>query len=145
MKKTNEKLSQVLNIDPIEISHAETEQTTEIIEVNNSSVENDAEFARLNIKELITKGNKAVDGILHVAKESEHPRAYEVAAAMLKNLADMNKDLMEIQKRKKDLSPKEFDKPNINVNQAVFVGTTAELVEFLKQKKLESKGQNDAE
>jgi hypothetical protein len=98
-------------------------------------VDDDADFARDNIRTLIEKGNLAVDGILHVAKESEHPRAYEVAANLIKNLSDLNKDLMEIQKRKKDLAPQSQRSGDINVDKAVFVGSTTELVKFLKNNK----------
>ena len=99
MKKLNETLSEDLDLEPIETT------ATEIVPVTNTVVNDDADFARQNIRELIEKGNLAVDGILNVAKESEHPRAYEVAANLIKNLSDLNKDLMEIQKRKKDLDP----------------------------------------
>jgi hypothetical protein len=130
MKKLNEKLSEVLDINPIEI-----ETTTEIVELK-SSVDDDADFARGNIRNLIEKGNKAMDDLLLVANASEHPRAYEVAAGLIKNLADLNKDLLEIQKRKKDLSPQETSNAkNINVDKAVFVGSTAELVKILKTNK----------
>ena len=130
MKKLNEKLSEVLDINPIEI-----ETTTEIVELK-SSVDDDADFARGNIRNLIEKGNKAMDDLLLVANASEHPRAYEVAAGLMKNLADLNKDLLEIQKRKKDLSPQEASNAkNINVDKAVFVGSTAELVKLLKTNK----------
>jgi hypothetical protein len=130
MKKLNEKLSEVLDINPIEI-----ETTTEIVELK-SSVDDDADFARGNIRNLIEKGNKAMDDLLLVANASEHPRAYEVAAGLIKNLADLNKDLLEIQKRKKDLSPQETSNAkNINVDKAVFVGSTAELVKLLKTNK----------
>jgi len=70
-----------------------------------------------------------------VAKESDHPRAYEVAANLIKNLSDLNKDLMEIQKRKKDLAPQSQRSGDINVDKAVFVGSTTELVKFLKNNK----------
>ena len=73
---------------------------------------------------------------MSVAQQSEHPRAFEVAAGMLKNLADMNKDLLEIQKRKQDLKPKvTTNTQNINVDKAVFVGTAAELLKQLKENK----------
>jgi hypothetical protein len=131
MKKLNEKLSEALDIEPIEI----IETTTEIVEVNNA-VDDDAEFARCNIRSLIEKGNVAMDQLLHVAKESEHPRAYEVAAGLIKNLSELNKDLLEIQKRRKDLSPQEASSvKNLNVDKAVFVGSTAELVKLLKTTK----------
>ena len=129
MNKLNQTLSEVLDVEPMD-----TKPMTQLIAVNN--IDDDAEFARQNIRELIQKGNDAVEGILHVAKESEHPRAYEVAANLIKNLSDLNKDLMEIQKRKKDLVPQEHkNSGNINVDKAVFVGSTTELVKFLKNNK----------
>ncbi len=128
MKKLNETLSEVLDVEPIQVT------PTEI--VVSSPIDDDAEFARQNIRGLIAKGNNAVEGILHVAKESEHPRAYEVAANLIKHLSDLNKDLLEIQKRKKDLAPQEYkNSQNINVDKAVFVGSTTELVKFLKSNK----------
>lgn len=130
MNKLNEKLSEVLDLEPIETT------ATEIVPVTNTAVNDDADFARQNIRELIEKGNLAVDGILNVAKESEHPRAYEVAANLIKNLSDLNKDLMEIQKRKKDLDPQAAKRSgDVNVDKAVFVGSTTELVKFLKNNK----------
>lgn len=132
MKKTNEKLSEILDIEPIIFDKSNEIQT---VETNINSIDDDSEFARQNIRQLIEKGNDAIDGILNVAKASDHPRAYEVAANMLKHLTDMNKDLMEIQKRKKDLQPKESLPTNgINVDKAVFVGSTKELVKLLKSK-----------
>jgi hypothetical protein len=129
MKNLNEKLSEALNIEPIEL-----ETTTEIVEVKDS-VEDDAEFARQNIRSLIAKGNDAASHIVEIAKQSEHPRAFEVAAGMLKNLADMNKDLLEIQKRKQDLQPKQITQQNINVDKAVFIGSTSELIKQLRNEK----------
>jgi len=134
MKKLNEKLSEALEIEPISFVE---ENASEIVPVENTSeVDDDAEFARCNIRSLITKGNQAMDQLLHVAKESEHPRAYEVAAGLIKNLSELNKDLLEIQKRRKDLSPQEAASvKNVNVDKAVFVGSTAELVKLLKTTK----------
>lgn len=129
MKNLNEKLSEALNIEPIEL-----ETTTEIVEVKDS-IEDDAEFARQNIRSLIAKGNDAASHIVEIAKQSEHPRAFEVAAGMLKNLADMNKDLLEIQKRKQDLQPKQITQQNINVDKAVFIGSTSELIKQLRNEK----------
>ena len=128
MNKLNETLSEVLDVEPI--------RSTELLPATPiTKVDDDADFARENIRTLIEKGNLAVDGILHVAKESEHPRAYEVAANLIKNLSDLNKDLMEIQKRKKDLAPQSQRSGDINVDIAVFVGSTTELVKFLKNNK----------
>lgn len=128
MKKLNEKLSEALEIEPIPI-------TTEIVEVKDT-VDDDAEFARQNLRDLIEKGNDAADHIISVAKQSDHPRAFEVVAGMLKNLADMNKDLLEVQKRKQDLQPKTTNNTqNLNIDKAVFVGSTAELLKQLKENK----------
>jgi len=129
MNKLNQTLSEVLDVEPIEY------QTTEIVEVK-TPVEDDAEFARTNIRDLIQKGNSAVDNLLLVANASEHPRAYEVAAGLIKNLADLNKDLLEIQKRKRDLDPTQSkNNSTTNIDKAVFVGSTTELVKFLKNNK----------
>jgi hypothetical protein len=125
VKKTNEKLSELLNVEPIPVH-------TEVVPILDP-IQNDAEFARENIRGLIAKGNDAIDGLLHVAKESEHPRAYEVAANMLKHLADMNKDLMEVQKRKRDLEPKQSN--NMNIDKAVFIGSTEDLIKMIKSNK----------
>ena len=126
MNKLNQKLSEVLDVEPIEF---------EILPaILKTPVEDDSEFARQNIRDLIEKGNNAIDNLLHVAKESEHPRAYEVAAALIKNLSDLNKDLLEVQKRKRDLTGESQNAKNINVDKAIFVGSTTELVKFLKNK-----------
>ena len=130
MKNVNENLSEIFEIDPIQ-----EQQPTQIVPIESSVVQDDAEFARQNIRELILKGSVAMDQLLHVAKESEHPRAYEVAAGLIKNLSDLNKDLMEIQKRKQDLTGEKTTGKNINVDKAVFVGSTTELVKFLKSNK----------
>ena len=133
MNNANEKLSEILDVEPM---YAPVMQPVviSIEEENKTSVEDDAEFARQNIRSLIQKGNVAIDNLLNVAHQSDHPRAYEVAANMLKSLTDMNKDLMEIQKRKKDLEPKETNNASINVDKAVFIGSTKEMIKALKSK-----------
>jgi hypothetical protein len=137
MSKINNKLSEALNTEPIEINPIIEVQSTEVTSPNQ--VEDDANFARSNIRDLIAKGNTAMDQLLAVAKESEHPRAYEVAAGLIKNLADMNKDLLELQKKRKDLTPNgdgfAGNAKNLNVDKAIFVGSTNELVKFLKNNK----------
>ena len=137
MSKMNNNLSEVLNTEPIEINPIIEAQSTEVTSPNQ--IEEDATFARNNMKDLIIKGNSAMDQLLAVAKESEHPRAYEVAAGLIKNLADMNKDLLELQKRRKDLSPNQEgfagNAKSLNVDKAIFVGSTNELVKFLKNNK----------
>lgn len=138
MSKTDKKLSEIFNLDPIS-NEVEVITPTEIIETKSVDVvETDTEFARKNIRSLIDKGNVAVDNLLQVSKESEHPRAYEVVAGLMKTMADLNKDLLELQKRKKDLQPQSSNSNNhgnITVEKAVFVGSTAELLKQIRDNK----------
>jgi hypothetical protein len=132
MKKLNENLSEIFDIEPIDIKE---QSTTELVTIQSGTdIDIDANFARENIKQLISKGNKSFEELSTVANQSESPRAYEVLATMMKNLADMNKDLLELQKRKIDLQPKETTQ-NLNIDKAVFVGSTAELVKMIKANK----------
>ncbi len=71
-----------------------------------------------------------VDGILHIAKNSDHPRAYEVAGQLIKTVSDAAKDLLEVQKRKKDIEKE--DKPKIQTQNNLFVGSTHELLKAMK-------------
>lgn len=139
MKKLNETLSEALDIEPIEFEIVEpvVQPTTEVVvSTTGNIVDEDADFARNNIRGLIGKANTALDNLLNVANASEHPRAYEVAAGLIKNLADLNKDLLDIQKKKRDLLPQEASSvKSVNVDKAVFVGSTAELVKLLKTNK----------
>ena len=134
MKKLDQNLSDVFDIEPLDA----VQISQEIVPINNPVVSDDADFARTNIRDLISTGNSALNNLLTVAKESEAPRAYEVAATLIKNLSDLNKDLMEIQKRKQDLTGESAKNKNINVDKAVFVGSTTELVKFLKNNKQET-------
>jgi hypothetical protein len=96
---------------------------------------NDYVLARKTFRELIDKGNDAIEGIADLAKQSESPRAYEVMATLMKTVADTTKDLFDLQKRKKDLAgvtEKKLDESAITIDKAVFVGTTAELLRKVK-------------
>ena len=80
------------------------------------------------------KGQEAVDGILDVARASDHPRAYEVAGQLIKNVGDVADKLIDLQKKMKELD----DEPNkgpTNVTNAMFVGSTTDLQKMLKQQK----------
>jgi hypothetical protein len=132
MSDVDNKLSDILNTDYVPVVSDEKDKP---ITIHQSSEENpDAHYSRANYYNLIEKGNEALDGILEVARESQHPRAYEVAANMIKNLSDVTEKLMILQKQQKDLIPKEqqAQTQNINVDKAVFVGSTTELLKQLK-------------
>ena len=99
---------------------------------NKEDVENDHKNSREYYYNLIEKGQEAIEGILDVAKEGQHPRAYEVALAGIKNVADTVDKLQDLNKKLKDI--KELPKTaNANIKNALFVGSTAELQKMLKK------------
>jgi hypothetical protein len=134
MKKINEKLSEIFDVEPIPLEEPK-ETTKEIVEIKSENpVEADTEVARENIKELIQQGHKAVEELAVIARDSQHPRAYEVMATLIKNMSDLNKDLLQLQKQKKELMISSDNKNGeVNVNNALFVGSTAELMKLLKK------------
>jgi hypothetical protein len=133
MSDVDKNLAEILNTDYIPVVKEESKSVT-IHEPDRSDNNPDALYSRANYYNLIEKGNEALEGILEVAKESQHPRAYEVAANMIKNLSDVTEKLMVLQKQQQELKPKDEQAgpTNINVDKAVFVGSTAELLRQLK-------------
>jgi hypothetical protein len=103
----------------------------------SSDVDDDFATARKNLHNIIHKGNDALEEALLVAKSSEHPRAFEVVGGLIKTLVDANKDLLDIQKKLKDL--KKGDEPRAsapqNVNNSIFVGSAAELQAIINGRK----------
>ena len=97
-----------------------------------TDVQDDYQYARNNLYDVIDKGNEALDYLLELAKASEHPRAFEVVGQITKTLVDANNNLLDLQKKIKDLS-KNQDKPQ-NVTNSLFVGSTDELLKLLKNK-----------
>ena len=81
------------------------------------------------------KGQEAVDGILEVAQASDHPRAYEVAGQLIKNVGDVADKLIDLQKKMKDLDEDEKKNSPSTVNNTMFIGSTADLQKMLKQQK----------
>jgi hypothetical protein len=125
---------------PLPIAVKEEEEIV-MDEMPDETVQDDFDYARDNMRQLISKGQNALDGILTIASGSEHPRAYEVAAALMKTMAETNKDLLELQKTKKVLQKEDPKAPQLegpqNVTNNLFVGSTAELQKMLKDKQNE--------
>ena len=96
-------------------------------------VDNDYEYQRRNFYQLVERGQDAIDGILELAKESEHPRSYEVAGQLIKNVADVTEKLGELQLKMQKLKEVPSNAPK-NVTNALFVGSTSELQKMLKGK-----------
>jgi hypothetical protein len=133
MSKIDENLSSVFDTDNIQVT---SEDYLPVIkeEKSDTTIDTDYNFARENIKSLITAGNTAIQSLGEIAKISEHPRAFEVFSGMLKNLADLNKDLLDIQAKNNQLTgTKSGESAALNVNQAVFVGSTKDLIQLIKK------------
>jgi len=131
-KSVEEKLEDALNIEN-DIIEAQEVLPPSII-ADNGDKDEDFTKARENIAKLIEKGESAVDGILQLAKESEHPRAYEVASTLIKTMVEANKELLDVHKQKKDLEKEDYKGPAKAVqNNTVFVGSTKELQQQLLQ------------
>ena len=94
----------------------------------------DFETGRKNLYNLIDKGNEAIDGILDLAKEGEHPRAYEVAGQLIKTVSEVSQNLLDLQDKLKKIKEVPNTGPK-NVTNALFVGSTTELQKMLKEKK----------
>jgi hypothetical protein len=120
-----DKISQSLGIAPL--------QKQEILPATQSDqVSNDFEYARGNIINTIEKGNEALQGILDVAGMGQHPRAYEVAANLVKTMVEANKDLLDLTKKRKEIEKADNALNPQTVNNNLFVGSTAELLKALK-------------
>ena len=129
----NDRIAQTLDIAPLQV----TTPLEPIVENNpDNQVQDDFEFARGHMINAIEKGQEALSDMLQVAGMSQHPRAYEVIATLLKTVADATKDLLELQKRKKDLTGVSSTPTTVNNN--LFVGSTAELQQLIKKQNEQS-------
>ena len=138
MKDMDNILDEALGIlDPVEKAIAESAKTPSKIRptrpVSVDDIDNDYKYQRENLYNLIERGQDAIDGILELAKESEHPRTYEVALNGIKQVADVTDKLVELQEKMKRLKEVPNNAPS-KVTNALFVGSTAELQKMLKDK-----------
>jgi hypothetical protein len=137
MTKKFDKLNDTFNVsgEIIETNSVESsmEFNSEKIVLPVDDIKKDYEYTRGNLYSLIEKGQEAINGILELAQESEMPRAYEVAGQLIKSVADATDKLMDLQKKLKDIEEEKITKGPTTVNNALFVGSTADLAKFLKQ------------
>jgi hypothetical protein len=104
---------------------------------DDNQVHDDFEFARGHMINAIEKGQEALSDMIQVAGMSQHPRAYEVIATLVKTVSDASKDMLELQKRKKDLTG--VGPTPTTVNNNLFVGSTAELQQLIKKQNEQTK------
>ena len=127
MSEENEKdpIGKALNLQPIN-------SIKNGIEAAIQADSDDVIHARRNIKDLIYRGSSSLEDLLEVAKASEHPRAYEVAANLIKTLVDANKELAELKFKEDKISNEKFV-DNRSINNYTFVGSTSELLKLMKK------------
>ena len=130
-------LDKLFNIDPVE-SNTQDENLPALPESTTRKMDqqDDYDLARSTLRNLIVKSEGTLDQMIELAKNSEHPRTYEVAGQLIKTVSDVAKDLLELQKKAKDLDKDENsnDGPkNITNNNVVFAGSTADLFKMIKQ------------
>ena len=138
MSKIDDKLNEVLGIAEVDKTYENEvlpkKISTEVMVPEDKDPDIDFETGRKNLYNLLDKGNEAIDGILNLAKEGEHPRAYEVAGQLIKTVSEVSQNLLDLQdklKKVKDIP----EKGPKNVTNALFVGSTTELQKMLKEKK----------
>ena len=127
-------LNEVFGTEPAEIQKVVNEKPS-LKKSDSQDVKQDYETTRAQLHNLVMKGQEAVDGILDVARASDHPRAYEVAGQLIKNVGDVADKLIDLQKKMKELDDEPKSKGPSTVNNTMFVGSTAELQKMLKKQK----------
>jgi len=138
MSKLEDNVNEILGIQKTEnkVQVADFEQPISVprkIDENKDDIDNDYVNSRDNYYNLIDKGNEAIEGILEIAKEGQHPRAYEVAGQLIGQVATTVDKLQDLQKKLKDL--KELpNKASTNIKNALFIGSTNELQKMLNRK-----------
>ena len=131
-KSTDQKLDELLEITET----LPTKKETKVIiprPKDSEDVSADYKYSRENFYNLVERGQDAIDGILELAKESEHPRTYEVAGQLIKNVGEVTEKLLDLQDKMKKLKEVPNNAPK-NVTNALYVGSTAELQKMLKKK-----------
>lgn len=133
-------ISKSLNTDTDLVSVDVEKSDIEIVKSSADDLISDYKYTRANLYSLIEKGQEALNGIMELAAESDSPRAYEVAGQILKSVGDTTDKLLDLQKKLKDIEDTSGKQTTNNVtNNALFVGSTAELSKLLKQGFLNNK------
>ena len=134
MKDADDILNEVLGVSEPKPKEVVVSKSVPRPSDDLDDVDADYKYQRDNFYNLIEKGQNAIEGILNVAKESDHPRGYEVAGNLIKQVAEVTEKLGDLQEKMKKLKEVPNSAPK-NVTNALFVGSTAELQKMLKEKK----------
>ena len=131
MTKQFDELNDEFNVSADVVQPEVVKEKIEKVRESVDDVKKDYEYTRGNLYSIIEKGQEALNGVLELAQESEMPRAYEVAGQLIKNVADATDKLLDLQKKLKDVEEEKQKGPS-TVNNALFVGSTADLAKMLK-------------
>ena len=144
MTENFDRLDKTFNVTPVEVETTpengcspKKEQLVNVTKpekparLTQDDITKDYEYTRGNLYSIIEKGQEAINGILELAQESEMPRAYEVAGQLIKSVSDATDKLMDLQKKLKDVNEEQVKGPS-TVNNALFVGSTADLAKLIK-------------
>jgi hypothetical protein len=139
MSKMDENISEILNMNPEPaaiIVRKDDSHLPKGVVVGMDEVDKDFQTARKNIKELISLGFNAIDGIMKVASEGDSPRAYEVVSQMIKTVAEANRDLVELHQRMKTIKQEKYEPTTVtNTSNSLFLGSTKDLLELMNPKR----------
>ena len=138
MPVNDSKLDETLNITPTKVEVDESAVAVGVDRekpdrLTKTDVEKDYDYTRGNLYSIIEKGQEAINGILEIAQESEMPRAYEVAGQLIKSVSDATDKLLDLQKKVKEVNEEEKKGPTSVTNNALFVGSNADLAKLIKQ------------
>ena len=125
-------LDDAFNVESSIVSADKNDVVKKPDRLTKDDIQKDYEYTRGNLYSIIEKGQEAINGILELAQESEMPRAYEVAGQLIKSVSDATDKLMDLQKKLKDVNEEQQSKGPNTVNNALFVGSTAELAKLIK-------------
>lgn len=142
MKENYDGIEDALNIEadivPMEESPKPKKRTERVIDIDKD-VQKDYDFVRGELYNVIEKGQEALSGALDVANNTDHPRAYEVTGQLVKSVSDAAEKLIDLQKKIQDIEEGPKSKQKVTNNNALFVGSTAELSKLIKQGLLDNK------
>ena len=141
MANHDDKIAETLDLTPVD-------NKTEVVKVEpaeDQKLENDFQYARENLYNIIERGTDALNGIVDLANQSQHPRSFEVVADLVRTLSGANKDLLDIQKKMRDLDPDKHKPQKVENN--LFIGSTKELTDLLEggARKIPTKKKNDVD
>jgi len=141
MSNKFENLDETFNVEEtmtpaVEVESVNADSSIEKFEKISDDIKKDYEYSRGNLYSIIEKGQEALNGVIELAQETEMPRAYEVAGQLIKSVSDATEKLIDLQKKLKDIQSEDNKKgPTSVTNNALFIGSTAELSKLLKQQK----------